>query len=101
REREEAGEIPFANPRNAAAGAIRQLDPAEVAKRRLSAFTYQLLAADPPSSHADILKALASWRLPVELHWRACAGIDEVCAFCEEWATKRHDLEFETDGVVI
>ena len=100
REREQADEPLFANPRNAAAGTMRNLDPALVAKRGLSAFTYQVLPA-PKSTHQEMLQLLASWGLPVERHWQACLGIDAVVAFCQHWGTARRDLEFGTDGVVV
>jgi DNA ligase (NAD+) len=103
-ERMQAGEPLFANPRNAAAGAMRNLDPSLVAKRGLSAWTYQLLTpnrGEIPPTHADMLDALAKWGLPVEPHWRRCTGIDQVWAFCEEWKEARHTLQFETDGVVV
>jgi DNA ligase (NAD+) len=111
REREEAGEPLFANPRNAAAGTMRNLDPALVASRRLGAFTYQLVrpaapAAEPEESgglrsHLETLGALQSWGLPVEPHYRLCTGVDEVLAFCRTWADGRQELEFDTDGVVV
>jgi DNA ligase (NAD+) len=103
REREEAGEPLFANPRNAAAGTMRNLDPALVARRQLSAFTYQLVTAGEPgpSSHADTLARLREWGLPVEPHFRPCHGIDDVLAFCREWAERRQTIDFDTDGVVI
>ncbi len=108
KEREEAGEPLFANPRNAAAGTMRNLDPALVASRRLGAFTYQLVlpAADPEAertrrSHAETLTTLRSWGLPVEPHFRTCDGVDSVIEFCRTWADGRRDLEFDTDGVVI
>jgi DNA ligase (NAD+) len=106
REREAAGEPAFANPRNAAAGAIRNLDPALVARRGLSAFVYQLVIPEGepdtrPSVHAELLAVLAEWGLPVEKHWRLCEGIDAVVAFCDEWADRRQALQFETDGVVV
>jgi DNA ligase (NAD+) len=103
-EREEAGEPLFANPRNAAAGTMRNLEPALVARRRLSAFTYQLVVADGgarPARHAQILDSMAAWGLPVEPHRRVCTGMDEIIQFCRTWAEKRHELQFETDGVVI
>jgi DNA ligase (NAD+) len=112
REREKAGEPLFANPRNAAAGTMRNLDPALVARRKLSAFTYQLVL--PPSglsaeaqnsdwsrTHAGMLTAMREWGLPVESHWRRCANVDEVREFCREWAEGRRTLDFDTDGVVI
>ena len=120
REREDAGEPLFANPRNAAAGAMRNLDPGLVSKRRLSAFTYQVVLPDAGDSellpasrtgvsapvpvltrHSDTLRQLAAWGLPVESHWCACQGIDEVVAFVNRWADARRDLPFETDGVVV
>jgi DNA ligase (NAD+) len=122
KERAEAGELLFANPRNAAAGALRNLDPAQVSKRGLGAFTYQLVPGgsgnqgghgrSPASSveadhqvrlqsHAETLEQLKAWGLPVELHWKRCAGIDALLSFCAEWADKRRALGFDTDGVVI
>jgi DNA ligase (NAD+) len=108
REREAAGEPAFANPRNSAAGTMRNLDPALVAKRGLSAFFYQLVTNDAgvrrvsgPSSHGAMLEAIRSWGMPVEANWRRCAGIDAVVAFCAEWAERRRTLPFDTDGVVI
>ncbi|HTI36472.1 MAG TPA: NAD-dependent DNA ligase LigA [Vicinamibacterales bacterium] len=109
REREDAGEPLFANPRNAAAGAMRNLDPGLVAKRRLSAFTYQVVLPETaddatpaiPACHSDTLRQLSVWGLPVEGHWRACDGIDAVMAFVNEWADGRRELPFDTDGVVV
>ena len=103
REREDAGEPPFANPRNAAAGTMRNLDPALVSRRGLAAFTYQLVAnrEAAPASHSETLTAMREWGLPVEAHWRRCEGIDAVVAFCQEWVDKRQTLDFDTDGVVV
>jgi DNA ligase (NAD+) len=103
REREDNEESPFANPRNAAAGTMRNLDPAQVARRGLSAYVYQLVApgAREREHHADTLRLLAGWGLPVEPHWRRCLGIDELLEFCHEWQDARQQLEFDTDGVVI
>ena len=108
-ERANRGDVLFANPRNAAAGALRNLDPSLVSKRGLRAFTYQLVAGaskDAPlhnglNSHAATLEQLGRWGLPVEPHWRRCAGIDTLIEFCHEWADKRRNLGFDTDGVVI
>jgi DNA ligase (NAD+) len=104
RARLDLGETIFANPRNAAAGTMRNLDPALVAKRGLSAWTYQLVSNAPDlqaESHAKSLEALRGWGLPVEPHWRRCDGIDAVVAFCQEWDEARHRLDFGTDGVVV
>jgi DNA ligase (NAD+) len=101
-ERELAGEPPFANPRNAAAGTMRNLDPSLVSKRGLSAFTYQLIDAGAAGrTHGEMLAAMGAWGLPVEPHWRVCKGVEELTAFCQEWADRRRTLEFDTDGVVI
>ena len=100
-ERQEAGEPAFANPRNAAAGALRNLDPALVAQRGLSAFFYQLVGDGAVTTHAQTLERMKSWSLPVEPHWRLCSGVESLVAFCREWAEKRRTLAFDTDGVVI
>jgi DNA ligase (NAD+) len=102
RDREEAGEELYANPRNSAAGTMRNLEPGLVAKRGLGAFTYQIVAdADLLPSHSDTLQAMGRWGLPVEPHWKKCEGVDALIAFCQEWAEKRRTLSFDTDGVVI
>jgi DNA ligase (NAD+) len=107
REREDAGEALFANPRNVAAGTMRHLDPALVRRRGLGAFVYQLVVSPVggtgslQGSHGETLSAMRDWGLPIEPHWRRCSGIDEVVAFCAEWADKRRALDFDTDGVVI
>jgi DNA ligase (NAD+) len=102
-EREAEGEPPFMNPRNAAAGTMRNLDPRLVRRRRLGAYTYQVVAPGSalPATHFELLEAMRAWGLPVEPHAQRCAGIDEVIAFCRAWAEQRHDMQFETDGVVV
>jgi DNA ligase (NAD+) len=105
-EREEAGEPRFANPRNAASGAIRQIDPEQVRKRGLRAFVYQLVGDDGvPATHAALLESLKKWGLPVEPHWKALTGIEQVAEYCREWGEKRsaptRALPFDTDGVVV
>ena len=103
--RADSGEPAFANPRNAAAGTIRNLDPALVARRGLRTFVYQIVGHDEGAgggtSHAATLERLRGWGLPVEPHWQVCAGIEQVLTFCEEWAAKRQSLMFDTDGVVV
>jgi DNA ligase (NAD+) len=109
KEREEQGEPQFANPRNAAAGTMRNLDPSLVAKRGLGAFVYQLVVGSEASAagsllqqgHAAMLAQLQEWGLPVERHYAACKGIDAVIEFCHQWADGRRALDFDTDGVVI
>ena len=105
-EREEAGEPRFANPRNAASGAIRQIDPEQVRKRGLCAFVYQLVSEPhTPDTHRKLLEELKRWGLPVEPHWKALNGIDEIAGYCREWGEKRSSgtraLTFDTDGVVV
>ena len=121
KEREAAGEPLFANPRNAAAGTMRNLEPSLVAKRKLGAFTYQLVMSGfnelppegsvlPPgrkttftwkATHADTLEQMREMGAPVEPHWQRCDGIDAVVEFCRQWADGRQELQFDTDGVVI
>ena len=106
RERVVAGESPFANPRNAAAGTMRTLDAALVAGRGLGAYLYQLVeseagSGEPGGSQAAVLDTLAAWGLPVERHWTDCRGIEAVLAYCREWGDARQDLPFDTDGIVI
>jgi DNA ligase (NAD+) len=100
-ERQEAGEPTFANPRNAAAGALRNLDPAHVSQRGLSAFFYQLVGGNTVSTHAETLARMKLWSLPVEPHWQVCSGVESLVAFCREWGERRRTLAFDTDGVVI
>jgi DNA ligase (NAD+) len=82
---------------------MRNLDPGVVSRRKLGAFIYQLVvqAFSPAMGHAQTLEILGAAGLPVEPHWRRCEGVDAVIAFCNEWAEKRKDLEFDTDGVVV
>lgn len=111
-EREAEGEALFANPRNAAAGTLRNLDPALVARRGLRAFFYHAVreeapGGDPefadglPPTHHALMEALGAWGLPVEKHWTRCAGVEAVKAFCASWADTRQQLPFDIDGIVI
>ena len=99
-EREAAGDPAFANPRNAAAGAMRQLDPRKVAERHLSAWMYQVVGVRFETHH-ETLDAMHTWGLAVEDHRQLLVGLDDVLAFCRRWQTERHDLPYETDGVVV
>ena len=102
-EREEQGLARFANPRNAAAGGLRALDPAVTASRRLDFFAYLMLSGGQPvyGSHWESLEALDKLGFKVNPHRRLCKGIDEVFAFCSEWENKRESLPYEIDGVVV
>jgi DNA ligase (NAD+) len=101
RERGAEGEPLYANPRNVAAGTMRNLDPSLVARRKLGAFTYQVIGAELKPTHAEMLEEMRRLGLPVEPNWKRCEGVDELLAFCESWADARRELEFDTDGVVI
>ena len=102
-EREEKGESLFANPRNAAAGSIRQLDPKVTAKRTLSAFIYEITYVEglEPATHWESLKLLKELGFHVESHSKLCSSITEAIDCCQEWITKRHSLPFEIDGLVL
>ena len=110
-EQDAAGEPLYANARNTAAGTMRNLDPALVARRGLASWTYQLVPPEftlsteagtaKAESHAAMLTDMAKWGLPVEPHWKKCDGIGAVIEFCESWRDQRGTLAFETDGVVI
>lgn len=105
RRREAAGEPLFANPRNAAAGSVRQLDPSVTASRALDSFLYVLVWADgdirPRPTHHANLSLLRELGFKVNQEWRLLSGIDEVVAYCDHWRERRRDLPYETDGVVV
>jgi len=102
-EREEAGEPRFANPRNAAAGAIRQLDSRLVAKRKLDMFAYDLLVngRKPFPTHWESLDWLEKAGFRVNPHRKLCTTIDEVIDFANEKEALRDDLGYEIDGLVV
>ncbi|MEO6913860.1 MAG: NAD-dependent DNA ligase LigA, partial [Candidatus Baltobacteraceae bacterium] len=107
RSREHNGLASFANPRNAAAGAVRQLDPKLTAQRRLSFFGYAIGALALPKSSETIksqheaLGLLRSCGFPVNPHVTQYSSIDEVVTYCEQWEKRRDDLDYEIDGVVV
>lgn len=105
KERAKAGEPPFANSRNLAAGSMRQLDPKMTAARRLDSFLYDIdelkpaqLAPQTQSGEIELLKELGFKTNP---YFKVCKTIHEIQTFYEEWTKKRHDLAYELDGVVI
>jgi DNA ligase (NAD+) len=105
-EREEAGLPTYANPRNSGAGSLRQQDPRVTAARRLSSWTYQLIEDGPEgrptvANQSEALARLRALGLPVNPDRVENRDIDGVIAFLEEWREKRHDLPYETDGVVV
>ena len=102
-EREEAEEAKFANPRNAAAGTIRQLDPKVVARRRLDLFAYDVLRGERKAfaSHWEALEWLAAAGFTVNPRRAKCSDIEEVIKFCNEMEAERDSLDYEIDGVVV
>lgn len=100
------GEKTFANPRNLAAGTIRQLDPAVTAGRRLSFYAYSIVGADGTygdafGSHKAEYDALRRWGLAVNPHGRVVDSVSEIFAFYRAWEAKRDSLDYEFDGTVI
>ncbi len=101
-EREEAGLPLYANPRNSGAGSLRQQDPSITARRRLSSWIYQLVE-DPPrvERQSDALDRMAMLGFPVNPDREPGLDIEGVIAFTEAWRDRRHELPYETDGVVV
>jgi DNA ligase (NAD+) len=102
-EREERGLSRFANPRNAAAGSLRLLEPQVTASRRLEYYAYYLQAGGKPACgrHWEALDLLEKMGFKVNLKRKLCDSLEQVVAFCAEWEAKRDDLPYEIDGVVI
>ncbi|MFD2045205.1 NAD-dependent DNA ligase LigA [Ornithinibacillus salinisoli] len=96
-------EEPFANPRNAAAGSLRQLDPKIAASRNLDVFLYGVgqWEADPLASHSERLKYMKELGFKTNPEWKKCDTIEEVLAFVEYWTNERPNLSYEIDGIVI
>ncbi len=99
--RERAGLAIFANPRNAASGGVRQLDPKLTAARRLSFFAYATAGHDGVATQSETLALLRDLGFAVNEHIRPAADIDAVIAYCREWESRRDELDYEIDGVVI
>jgi DNA ligase (NAD+) len=99
----EQGQEPFANPRNAAAGALRQLDPTVTAQRPLDIYVYDILAVTDASfeTHGAALNAIRAWGFPVSDLIRPGETVDDVLMYHAELLARRDDLDFEIDGVVI
>jgi DNA ligase (NAD+) len=102
-QQEEAGEKIFANPRNAAAGSVRVLDPSITASRRLDFFAYYLLSRGrtPFARHSEGLKVLGKLQFKATEDWKLCHSIEEVKRYCDAWEGRREKLPYEIDGVVI
>ncbi|RMG96424.1 MAG: NAD-dependent DNA ligase LigA [Chloroflexi bacterium] len=99
-----AGEPPYMNPRNAAAGSLRQLDPAVTAERPLSLFCYDIVAwngGDVPATQWERLDFLRALGFPVSPDVAFCASLEEVAAQYEQWQAKRNQINYEVDGIVV
>ena len=102
REREEIGEQPFANPRNAASGTLKLQNSSVVASRKLDAYLYYVLGDHlPDDGHYELLHHATMWGFKISEHTRKCKNLQEIFDFLHEWNIKRKDLPVATDGVVI
>jgi DNA ligase (NAD+) len=99
----EKGQRPFANPRNAGAGSLRQKDPQVTASRPLRLWCYGIGVAEGRrfTRHSEALESLKEWGLPVPPTTERLESLEEVFAFCERWQEHRHDIDYEIDGVVV
>ena len=100
-ERESNNEVLFANPRNAAAGSLRQLDSKITAKRRLSAFIYSIVGDDSIVSQENALNTAKEYNLPVNPNFKLCKNIDEVINYINYWTEHKKNLPYDIDGIVI
>ena len=102
-ERNEKGENIFANPRNAAAGSVRQLDPSITAKRQLDTFIYQAKFPEEHSfkTHMEVLEFLKKAGFKVNPNIKQCDNIEEAFDYCKSWKNKKNELNYEIDGMVI
>lgn len=102
REREETGEPPFANPRNAAAGSLKQQNSSVTASRRLDCFLYSIAGDNLPyGTHYDNLSEARKWGFMVSAQMTRCADIDVVMEFIDHWNIARRELPYDIDGVVV
>ncbi len=101
RAREREGLPAFANPRNAASGGVRQLDPALTAQRRLSFFAYQIVSDESARSQWEGLRRLEALGFPVNPNIARAQTLDDVLAYCRQWEECRDELDYEIDGVVV
>ncbi len=101
--REESGELQFANPRNAAAGSLKLLDPQITVKRPLCLFAYAFGYYENGlfTNHIECLNAIKEFGLPVNPHYKLCKNMDEVISYCNSWESKRDGLGYQVDGMVV
>ncbi len=96
------GDAPFANPRNAASGTLKQLDTSVVSDRRLDAFFYFLLSEEvTEDSHFKRLQLAQSWGIKTSIYTQSCHSLEEIYDFINSWDTERLNLPFATDGIVL
>ena len=102
-QRESDGLEPFANPRNAASGTLKQLDPRKVAGRGLRFIAHGFGVIDPPiaKTHAKVMARLSQWGVPTSEHQTTADDIDEAVELCHRWQSQRRELPYQTDGLVI
>lgn len=102
RQRQSQGIVPFANPRNAAAGSLRQLDARITGERGLSAFIYEVrdISGLAIERQSQALALLAEWGFPVESHWKLCRTLEDVRDYIERFQHRRPPLDFDIDGLV-
>jgi DNA ligase (NAD+) len=105
RQRTEAGESPFANPRNATAGTLKQLDSRIVATRGLAFLAHGVGEIDPlppnVATHSELFARLRDWGIPTSPYARQCQDIEQITAFVAEWDERRRTLDYDTDGLVV
>ncbi len=100
--REQAGEALFANPRNAASGTLKLMDPSEVGRRKLDAYLYYMLGEElPAEGHYENLMAAREWGFKISDTTRKCRTLEEVFAFIDHFDTARKELPVATDGIVL
>lgn len=102
REKEAAGEQPFANPRNAASGTLKILDPSVVTKRKLDCYLYYIIGETLPAEfHYDNLQKAKEWGFKIPPYIFRCSSVEKVSELITMWDVKRKELPFDTDGIVI
>lgn len=102
RSREEIGETPFANPRNAASGTLKLQNSSEVAKRKLDAYLYYLLGEKlPGNGHYENLEKAKDWGFKISSHMKICKNLTEIFEYLKYWDKERFNLPVATDGIVI
>lgn len=102
KEREDIGEAPLANPRNAASGTMKMQDSSVVAKRNLDCFLYAMMGENLPfDAHFENLQKAKEWGFKISEHSKICRSLSEIQAFIDHWDKQRLKLAFDTDGIVI